>query len=558
MARNLWTQFRAQYDDQDISSGVEARIHDPLWLLTRQWQMGEFQGEDAGSPVRVTVEHDAFKIDRMQIDDQPEQAYDPRQGPLEMLVEQETAQQVVPDLRTRSQHGLLLWEQLRQANLPFNQVAMRDRFGFDAGLETPELDLAAQLLIRKAPDAQQLYPRLNTTPLSDSDLVDIFGPDQLTQPNRYRLIAQTWVQTYEATIGQPNQPDAWREDRLEYHFSLSVPTDQGRVTLQAEEYAGGRLDWDSFDVPTVSAPSAEDPAVEPIRSQQALLPTPVTYLGMPAPRFWEFEKGAVDFGNPEATDRDLGRLLLAEFVMSWGNDWFQVPLEVPTGSLCRINQLRVTDTFGVTTQILSQTQHSGYWGLNYLRQRRNKHIVNLRNFLFVPPALPKAHQAVPIEEVLFRRDEMANLTWAIEKTVADAMGRPQALVDQAVTPSSPLTPFRTNHQLEYQAMTNLPDYWIPLVPTKALEGDHRFFMRAGLLDELQAEAPEPVGELLSQRDRFQVHEEEIPYEGVQVDRAYQLTRWYDGRRALWVGRRKRSGQGEVRSHLEFDTLTDKA
>ena len=30
---------------------VNARVFDPLWLLTRQWQVGEFQGEDAGTPV---------------------------------------------------------------------------------------------------------------------------------------------------------------------------------------------------------------------------------------------------------------------------------------------------------------------------------------------------------------------------------------------------------------------------------------------------------------------------------------------------------------------------
>ena len=35
--------------------GIEARIHDPLWLLARQWQFGEFLGEDAGSPVSVRV-----------------------------------------------------------------------------------------------------------------------------------------------------------------------------------------------------------------------------------------------------------------------------------------------------------------------------------------------------------------------------------------------------------------------------------------------------------------------------------------------------------------------
>src|SRR5437763_14630255 len=34
----------------DMSVGLQARIYDPLWLLARQWQFGEFQAEDNGSP----------------------------------------------------------------------------------------------------------------------------------------------------------------------------------------------------------------------------------------------------------------------------------------------------------------------------------------------------------------------------------------------------------------------------------------------------------------------------------------------------------------------------
>ena len=31
---------------------LKARVYDPLWMLARQWQLGEFQGEDNGSPVQ--------------------------------------------------------------------------------------------------------------------------------------------------------------------------------------------------------------------------------------------------------------------------------------------------------------------------------------------------------------------------------------------------------------------------------------------------------------------------------------------------------------------------
>ena len=30
-----------------------AEVRDALWMLTRQWQMGEFEGDDAGSPIEA-------------------------------------------------------------------------------------------------------------------------------------------------------------------------------------------------------------------------------------------------------------------------------------------------------------------------------------------------------------------------------------------------------------------------------------------------------------------------------------------------------------------------
>ena len=37
----------------DITEALRFRIHDPLWMLSRQWQMGEFRGNDAGTAMSV-------------------------------------------------------------------------------------------------------------------------------------------------------------------------------------------------------------------------------------------------------------------------------------------------------------------------------------------------------------------------------------------------------------------------------------------------------------------------------------------------------------------------
>ena len=41
-----WTRLEPSSVTGDPTPGLEARLHDPLWLLTRQWQFGEFQGDE--------------------------------------------------------------------------------------------------------------------------------------------------------------------------------------------------------------------------------------------------------------------------------------------------------------------------------------------------------------------------------------------------------------------------------------------------------------------------------------------------------------------------------
>ena len=48
--------------------------------------------------------------------------------------------------------------------------------------------------------------------------------------------------------------------------------------------------------------------------------------------------------------------------------------------------------------------------------------------------------------------------------------------------------------------------------------------------------------------------EELPREGVHLERRYRATRGPDGATHLWIGRRRSVGRGEGRSGLQFDYL----
>ena len=42
-------------DPRGVSRALAAEVHDPLWFLTRQWQLGELRGEDGASPAWIEL-----------------------------------------------------------------------------------------------------------------------------------------------------------------------------------------------------------------------------------------------------------------------------------------------------------------------------------------------------------------------------------------------------------------------------------------------------------------------------------------------------------------------
>ena len=60
-----WVRLEPRVSDPTLAPGLDAAVEDPLWLLGRQWQLGELDGEDAGSPVGVDVFGSSAIVDRL-------------------------------------------------------------------------------------------------------------------------------------------------------------------------------------------------------------------------------------------------------------------------------------------------------------------------------------------------------------------------------------------------------------------------------------------------------------------------------------------------------------
>jgi len=610
-----FTRLETQPTTVSLKLGLQAPVADPLWMLARQWQFNEFQGEDAGTPLSVRFAVDGVPVRRFRSgaekDQQPWQALAPGQAPIETRVEAEPVWRTHP--RLRGEAGLQL---LRRADVPTRQVLLQ---AYPLALPEPTdgaADMAGLLwhgvLHGRTVDAQALAGALAPLRGADGKLTGL--PPALAAlaalapaAQAVQTLLEGWLAWLDGVVfeGVADNP-AWQRDRFEYAFALgtgAVAPGVGAVALDVPEYTDGHVDWDAFRAKPLAEPG------EAVPSQRFAVarrhPTPVRYPGMPADRYWEFEDGNVNFAGAEAGATDLLRLSVTEFALTFGNDWFMVPVRLPVGGLYRVSSFEVVDSFGITARAgpISAMAHSPWRMFEISAAPALKDV--LAHTVFIPDSLDGVMESEPLEHTFLVRDEMANLAWAIEKKVQGVSGEPldRDLEAKGLAFQQQVKFAATDPQIVYRLATPVPANWTPLLPVRRnglqladpldiqLEraGMKRFYPSPAVLgvddpafsdflDGLDAQpnfiSPLPIpedanvrayvfyprGHLLRKEpgapmpedERLWIEEEEVPRIGASLKRKFQYARSADGKSWLWVGRSKTAGRGEAGSQLRFD------
>ena len=561
-----WIRLEPRCRDDDLCEAVQARIYDPLWLLARQWQTGEFQGEDTGTPViarwrAVSAPLTRYRAGVVAPNTQRNGAhYDVRALPLETLVERHPlAQSGEGSVRLAVESGLHFLRMLdaqplsrsyRQAFLA--QCVLQTLVDSEHAALDPETIAYCTLMAGRAPDARRLAAAARTDRAGLLARVDVAQADRA----EVERTLDDWLAQRAAMFQQPQDDtaDAWSAERLEYAFSVSGAPGGAETPLTAAQYAEGHLDWHSVDVDfEINLGAAQDQASKPL--VRAVIPAPVSFRGAPAQRFWEMEDAAIDYGLLPAGPGDLPHLLLSEFATGFGNDWYVIPIELDVGTLTRTRSLVVTDSFGVQSLIAPVNQPGSAasgWSMFELSPIQREGGIARRpesNLFFLAPSLLRTIDSRPLEEVLFMRDEMANIAWAVEKVI-------EGPVEQRVMAGARADPPRAELEQpsaipRYRLATQVPENWIPLLPQR-VENSLRLVRAAMLHPDGSNAMREAQGQLLNARARLALFDEEIPRAGVRVTRQFERTRWIDGRTLLWVGLRKQVGRGEGSSALRFD------
>lgn len=571
-----WIRLEPQCRDTQRETSLQARIHDPFWLLARQWQMGEFQGEDTGSPVCARWRGDSAPITRFHAGSirpntrENASHYDTRTMPLEVRVECQPLSG--PDqqgsLRQAVESGLHF---LRMLDAQPTSRRYRDEFLQLCALRPPTTEqLAAadpetrswwNLMARRAPDARRLAALLRD-PAGSQRTTRLPAELPIAPADRAEIehVISAWLAQHDAllTVPDPTSSTTWQTERLEHAFSISAAPGGVETPLTASEYAHGHLDWYSVDSdPEINLGAASDQASKPL--VRTVMPTPVSFRGMPASRFWEMEDRAIDFGLLDAAPGDLPRLMLSEFITWFGNEWYVIPIDLDVGTLTTTRSLVITDSFGVQsliTPVNDPARSASGWSMFELSGIERPGLPPLRphpNLLFLAPALVKTLESRSLEEVLFMRDEMANVAWAIEQVTQGGIEN-RVLPPTTTSSTSSVAPAPTvsGPVLHYRLSTEVPANWIPLLPQRVGEPPSLRLVKAAMLDLDGSNQIQHARSELLQAAVIKLFDEEIPREGIKVTRQFKLTRWIDGRTWLWMALRKQVGRGEGGSELKFD------
>ena len=522
-----WNRLEPRPRTEDFDRTLRAEVRDALWMMTRQWQFGEYQAEDTGSAIFSRVQVKKNQLNKLKLgNNSPDNIQS--NLPLEAAVEKEVIEfDFLMRLEMSRYWERMIGKKIRKEITidptdPDNDVTIEELIqivigefrktdgpdGLDLNFYLPADDVTSSSAFYSNPelwhataahtngrafDGYEFFKWLqigvnNPTAFITADL-------QVNAAIETAVLAiiseakNTFINWFNTNYAQPSSDSAWNAGQLEYQFSTAAPrtTDAEPETvdvLVAEEYYHGSLDWYTFEYE--KNPDNYDTELEDFDSSYlseenfTLIPSPVKFAGMPNPRWWEMEDRKVDLGDVNPSTSDTAKIIYAEFGLIYSNDWMIFPHTVEAGSLCEITNIVVTDCFGQETKVVSANgvgeldddwKRWSFFGLS----TKGDEAIEADPRLFIPPVAGQVLESDPIESINFIRDEMANMVWGIEKIVPNGLG---AGVDGYETSLKHVDFLKTladgevpalienDAVIKYTLANSVPENWIPFVPKK--------------------------------------------------------------------------------------------
>lgn len=590
----------------DFDKAIQAPLRDPLWMISRQHQWGAFDGEEGGSIVFSKLSLKNTKINRFARGLETYKPYD-HSIPMEMQIEHEAVPKTLINRIEWGRHWIkMLHHHFNAAGIIPNIYDQDYLSAFP--IEVPVLqdpldneEVVAYALASSDADTMQMYHAAQGRIVDGIALWDTIKNGNVgnailnagwPQADQAAVEAAAidylaWIErTYNISLNKNQR--SWSPSHLDYKVACAGPDAAdaaAQFELVADDYNGRTLDWYSFDFKETEIDDEAGATFdEQVTSHDVTtrIPSKFNFKGIPRSRWWEMEEESIDFGGIDINSTDVSKVLLQDFMINASEDWYMVPYQAEIGSLLDLEGIELKDVFGYRTLVESanKTSQAGWERWSFLTQENRDDPSQVDTRLLLLPTSPKHLKSSPIEQVVFIRDEGANMVFAIEKIVIDELGKGKDgqemslalsnLVKELVTTSAPPVLIDNDAKIKYLLVTDLPEHWIPFIPnhvpgatfravrlqraamprTELAGGQPVVRPRTGILQEGLNMDTTPI----TQDDPYYINEEEVTKAGTQVSKYYQRFRWLNGKVFLSLGRDRRVGRGGGASGLKFDQI----
>ena len=583
----LIKRYEPRARKKDYAQALSFEAHDPMWMLTRQWQFGRFKGDDCGSAISVQAVVTSRTNDILYRGQDPKEGFLVLENPelVEPLVEGFKYKMTLYDKVEAATH---LIKMLRSEN-KFPQIfeALKKKYPLES--DSSAEDDPIREIADNVNDRKKRFLAVYANRSFDGEKAYRSGLYDVLQ--KYNVPASRIVEEYRSWFEdkyhlRQSEKSFWNPEKLAYVFSLGV----GGDIYSAENYSTGHIGWYTFDKAPVRGHN--------IYSKQyteffGYLPAKATFPAAPARRLWEYENHRVQFGNLSNDDvSQLASAVMMEYVAMYSNDWMMIPVHTKAGRQIIVDHIVVNDTFG-DVQMIGRTpgRHDNKapevpftdrWAL-FSNVRSDAYAANDKkgdfrtvDGLFLPASLLRVSESEPIEEVQFLRDEMANMVWGVEKRIDDECGGSldgKTMSDKVLTvvdaQNGPEVKGEENAEFKYLIQNRVPVNWIPFIPlpeSGAMGREIRFrrgrmpiYINDGSKKPFKWVRPS-TSVLAVKRDNegkvipFYLNEEEIQEYGTKVTLTNQQTRWLNGATYTWRGFAKKISGYQANSGLMFDEL----
>jgi hypothetical protein len=491
-----WNRVEPSPRTNDLAKPLATEVADGLWALTRQWQLGEFRGEDCGSPGWLEVDTTSRRLVAWGANGE-EQVLEPG-VPLEKAIGDALSFDLVRSIEFGQTFETMLRDDGRAVHIATFRAAflIGDATAAELGKGDADVLRLRRLAGGRALDGAALFAAAEAS--LPSLPVTVVASEQVP----VRLLLERYVAIVHEYFGEVAgvESPAWDASRLAYAFDVTMGASDG---FSVRPRGSGDTTWETFSAAEVTLGAGNPKA--PLQQTITVLPSSVRFRGMAAPRCWDIEHAMADFAAIDVEPRDLGKLIFADLMLTPPREWYVIPLEQLFGTVMRLDNVLVRDVFGLLTVV--HRAESSNWSMFQ------------SSATLLPDSAVDSAMYGKGSELRFIRDEMLNIVWSVQQLAE----RP----DEPPHGDPPPLP-------RYQLRKNPPPNWTAYMPMSRADGV--------MFERVDTSAIE------------RIHEEELRRSGTRIVRAPVRSRGSDGSTHVWIARIRSHGPHESANGIRFDLL----